>query len=330
MTRRKRIACSAARQWINPGVASDPQDWTTYKANNRRAGSSSATVPGNVTTTWIWTPNHPFDSKAELEQGLDLYPTQPICVGSRVFFGTAAGMVYCLDGKTGKELWNYPTAGRILSAPTFWEGKLYVGSGDGRVYCLDAADGSLAWRYRVATVERRIMVYGHLISAWPVNANVLVQPSTIAGKGGAVAYATAGLIGPFGGTYVCALDARSGKPLWETPLCEPAPSLASRKKPPFTPPGDGRGFQPDGKIEPGCIKCLPRPDKWPGSTENSGYMRAIAGCSSSIPSRVKSRRRSSSTSLRKPGRFICGQPMGPVGGKTSAYSPEDGWPWADE
>ena len=39
------------------------------------------------------------------------------------------------------------------------------------------------------------MVYSHLMSAWPVNANVLVEPSTGAGPGGAVAYASAGLLG---------------------------------------------------------------------------------------------------------------------------------------
>ncbi len=185
----------------NTGVQATAQDWTTYKANNSRSGSSSAAVPDKVTTVWTWTPKNPFDYKAEIEQGLELESTQPICVGERVFCGTAAGSVYCLDRKTGKELWSFPTAGRIVSAPTFWEGKLYVGSGDGRVYCLNAADGSLAWRYRVAPVERRIMVYSHLMSAWPVNANVLVEPSTFAGKSGAVAYASAGLIGPFGGTY---------------------------------------------------------------------------------------------------------------------------------
>ena len=144
-------------------------------------------------------------------------------MGDRVYFGTAAGIIRCLDRKTGKESWNYPTAGRIISAPTFWEGKLYVGSGDGCVYCLNAQDGSLLWRYRVAPVERRIMVYGHLMSAWPINANVLVEPSTDAGPGGAVAYASAGLIGSAGGTYLCALDARTGKPRWERSLNERPP-----------------------------------------------------------------------------------------------------------
>jgi hypothetical protein len=124
-------------------------------------------------------------------------------------------------------LWNYPTAGRIISSPTFWEGKVYAGSGDGRVYCLDAEHGSLVWRYRVAPVERRIMVYGHLMSSWPINANVLVQPSTDAGQSGAVAYASAGLIGPSGGSLLCALDAGTGELRWETRFADEAETLPS-------------------------------------------------------------------------------------------------------
>jgi len=214
----------------HPSRAATPQDWTTYRANNNRSGSSSVAVPSAAKLLWTWTPNPPFDYSAELATGLETPSTQSICVGDRVFFGTAAGVIRCLDRKTGNEVWNYPTAGRILSAPTFWEGKLYSGSGDGRVYCLNAQNGSLVWRYRVAPVERRIMVFSHLTSAWPVNANVLVAPSTQAGANGAVAYASAGLMGSAGGTYVCALDARTGKPLWETGLNDTAiPATESGK-----------------------------------------------------------------------------------------------------
>jgi outer membrane protein assembly factor BamB len=170
------------------GVESTPLDWTTYRADNRRSGSSSATVPAQVRLLWTWTPDPPLDADAEAAAGLETPSTQSICVGDRVCFGTAFGAIRCLHRKTGKLLWNYPTAGRIISAPSFWEGKVYAGSGDGRVYCLNAEDGSLVWRYRVAPVERRIMVFSHLMSAWPINANVLVQPSADAGQAGATAY----------------------------------------------------------------------------------------------------------------------------------------------
>jgi hypothetical protein len=209
------------------GPQSTPRDWTTYRANNRRSGSSSAAVPGKARVIWTWAPNPPLDHTAEASAGLETQSTQAISVGQRVYFGTAVGTIRCLDRKTGQEVWSYPTAGRIISSPTFWEGKVYAGSGDGRVYCLSAEDGSLVWRYRVAPLERRVMVYGHLMSSWPVNANVLVQPSTDAGQTGAVAYASAGLIGPSGGSLLCALDARTGETRWETRFADQSETLPS-------------------------------------------------------------------------------------------------------
>ena len=223
-----------------PGIESTPKDWTTYRADNSRSGSSAAMVCGAGKVLWTWAPNPPFDYKAELGCGLETQSTQPVCVAESVVFGTAAGIVRCLDRRTGVELWNYPTAGRIISAPTFWEGKLYVGSGDGRVYCLSARDGSLVWRYRVAPVERRIMVFSHLMSAWPVNANVLVVPSAEPGRGGAVAYASAGLVGIAGGTFLCAMDARTGKPLWETSLNEACAAAPNAHTPPVKPSATGQ------------------------------------------------------------------------------------------
>ncbi len=84
-------------------------------------------------------------------------------------------------------------------------GRLYVGSADGRVYALEAATGRLLWSYRVAPQARWIPVYGRLISTWPVAGGVVVQDGVV--------YAAAG-IAHYDGTYVVALDAVSGKAIW--------------------------------------------------------------------------------------------------------------------
>ena len=204
---------------------------------------------------WTWAPKPLFNLKSELWSGMETASTQPVCAENRVYFGTATGLLECLDRKTGNELWKFPTAGRILSSPSYWDGKVYVGSGDGRVYCVNAQDGSLVWRYRVAPTERRIMVYGHLMNANPVNANVLVQPASDTGRN-AVVYATAGLIGGVGGVYACAMDASTGKPLWGTQF----------------PNANWEGAS----------------DSWPGSTARSGCMPAWADCSSLIRRRERS------------------------------------------
>ena len=208
---------AAGRAMESPGVAATPLDWTTYRANNSRSASSGASVSGTAGIAWTWTPVPSFDTGGTMErEAMEPQSTQSISAGDRVFFGTADGFIRCLDRKTGGEIWSFAATGRIISAPTFWEGKIYAGSGDGHVYCLNAKEGSLIWRYRVAPVERRIMVFGHLMSCWPVNANVLVQPNDGSSRSGAAVYATAGLIGPVGGSLICAMDARTGKPLWET------------------------------------------------------------------------------------------------------------------
>jgi hypothetical protein len=162
---------------------------------------------------WTCTPSR-ADSREGSSDGSEQEPAKPdvnvtpsIAVGERIWFGTAEGAVVCLDRKTGAEAWRYWTTGRIVSSPTWWQGRLYVGSRDGWVYCLDAATGELAWRYCLAPDGRRVMLWGYLSNASPVMANVLVEDG--------VAYAAAGFVNILGGSALCALDAHSGAVRWE-------------------------------------------------------------------------------------------------------------------
>ncbi len=191
-------------------VTGDVSDWLTYRSDATRKGSSAAMVPAGATVRWTFASTRPAlavlaEAGGYLEP--DRNPTPPISMGERVWFGTAEGAVVCVDRKTGVEAWRYWTAGQIMSSPTWWQGRVYAGSCDGWVYCLDAASGTLAWRYRVAPDERRIMVLGHLSSAWPIMANVLVQDGAV--------FAAGGYIGQIGGSVLCSLDVRTGEPRWE-------------------------------------------------------------------------------------------------------------------
>ena len=102
------------------------------------------------------------DLPAYLER--NKYATQSVAVGDRVWFGVAEGSVVCLDRRTGAKHWEYWTAGPILAAPAWSQGRVYAGSADGSLYCLDGATGKLCWRYRVAPDDRRISVMGRLSS----------------------------------------------------------------------------------------------------------------------------------------------------------------------
>jgi len=188
----------------------DASDWTTYRSDETRKGSSPAIIPAQSGVRWTYTPSRPAPGGGmerlpnHLER--DRFATQSVSVGDRLWFGTAEGSLVCLDQKTGTRQWEYWTAGQILSTPAWLEGRIYAGSADGWLYCLDAATGKLAWRFRVSPqAGRRIAYMGGLASAWPVQA-------ILAHEG--VVYATAGLLGFMDGSVMCAVDAKTGAERW--------------------------------------------------------------------------------------------------------------------
>jgi len=169
------------------------KDWPTYRANVDRSASTPVAVP--KTRARLWRQEGRFNG-----------PSAPTAAGGLVFVCDGDGKVRALDAATGKVKWTALTAGPIMQPPTIWNGRAYVGCGDGFVYAFEAATGRALWRFRAAPSERRIMVYDHLCSTWPVNSGVLVAHG--------VAYAAAGII-DYDGTYVFALDAVTGKPKWQ-------------------------------------------------------------------------------------------------------------------
>lgn len=171
-----------------------PNDWPTFRANNKRTAQSGATVPETAGLLWEYAP-------ASL-----CFPTAPVTAGGLVFTGDSHGVVKAFDADSGAEKWSTYTGGSIRIAPTVWNDRVYVGSGDGWLYVLEAQTGRVLWRFRAAPEERKIPVYGQLLSTWPVASGVLVENS--------VAYAAAG-IANYDGTNVYALDAKTGDIVWQ-------------------------------------------------------------------------------------------------------------------
>lgn len=170
------------------------RDWPTYRANNQRSAATPVRVPGGAARRWHHQPRRPFT------------PTEATAAGGLIFFGGDDGKARALAADTGELRWTFPTAGIVKYPPTIWEGRALFGSGDGHVYCVEAASGRLLWRFRAAPSERHIMVYGAMSSTWPVNTGVLVREGT--------AYFAAGIV-DHDGTYVYALDAKTGDIRWQ-------------------------------------------------------------------------------------------------------------------
>ncbi len=175
---------------LNPS----PNDWPTHRANASRTAHTQTAVPEHVQLLW----------QTPAQQGVE--PSAPVAVGGLVFTAGSDGIVPARDAATGNIRWTAYTGGAIHYPPSIADGRALVGSSDGWVYAFEAATGKRLWRFRAAPIERRIPIYGKLISTWPVASGVLVHDGT--------AYFAAGL-NDFDGTHVYALDAATGRIRWQ-------------------------------------------------------------------------------------------------------------------
>ncbi len=196
----KRSAREASRLEPGPGDATkvqefpvQPGDWPTYLGDNARTGTTKVSLPKRAARRWTY----------GLPSGVR--PTAPIVAGGTAFFGDDSGILHAVSADDGSMRWRVHTAGAIFFPPALWQGRLVAGSADGRVYCLEAATGRLLWSFRAAPAERWIPVYGKLMSTWPVSGGVVAADGVV--------YAAAG-IAHYDGTYVYALDAKSGQVKW--------------------------------------------------------------------------------------------------------------------
>jgi outer membrane protein assembly factor BamB len=170
-------------------------DWPTFRANNQRTCVTQSTISPTNHLLWQTKPSSLPDVR----------PTAPVAVGNLVLLADSEGVVRALDSHSGQEKWKAYTGGEIRIAPTIWQGRVLVGAGDGWVYAYAATSGKLLWRFRAAPTERKIPVYGKLLSTWPAASGVLIEDDT--------AYVAAGLVN-YDGTYVYALDPATGKLRW--------------------------------------------------------------------------------------------------------------------
>lgn len=131
---------------------------------------------------------------------------EPVVLGDRMFIGfNDRDKVVALNVQTGEEAWTFFTDGPVRLPPAAWEGRVYFASDDGFLYCVDAKTGQLVWKFRGGPSGRKVLGNGRLISAWPARGGPVIRE-------GRVYFAAS--IWPFMGTFIYALDARSGAVQW--------------------------------------------------------------------------------------------------------------------
>lgn len=200
--------------------AAQAADWPTYLGDYARSGVSADALSPTVSQAWVWTSKHPpqpawqgeakwdgynkvFDMKARQIFDRAFHVS---VAGDKVYFGSSADdKVYCLDARTGRELWTFYTEGPVRLAPSIAKDRAYFGSDDGRVYCLNATTGALIWKTRATPIDRRIPGNGRMISNWPVRTSTVIQDGLV--------YTTAGMF-PSEGVHLIALDATTGAERW--------------------------------------------------------------------------------------------------------------------
>jgi outer membrane protein assembly factor BamB len=168
-------------------------EWPTYRHDSKRSGYTQSTVPVDLKKRW--------------EKKLGGKLSSVVISEGKVFVSSIEEhTVYALNKENGNIEWQYTAGGRVDSPPTVYRGLCIFGAADGRVYCLRSSDGKLVWSFRASPSNRRVVSYGQLESAWPINGSVLVEDSTVYFSAGRSSFLEEGV-------YLYRLDPATGQPL---------------------------------------------------------------------------------------------------------------------
>jgi len=149
---------------------------------------------------------------------------QPSAAGGRLFVGSAGGVVYALNARSGCTIWSFKAAQTVRTAinvASYGEGRnaVYFGDAQSITYALDAETGALLWKTRVDEHP-----FSHITGSPMLYEGRLYVPVST----GAEEFVAAG-----DPKYKCctargsvvALDARNGERLWKTyTIPEPKPT----------------------------------------------------------------------------------------------------------
>ena len=185
------------------------RDWPQWRHDANHTAASPEELPARLSLHWtrqfaprvqVW--DDPLNN--DLMQYDRIF--EPVVLGERMFVGfNNCDKLVALDIHTGRELWTFFTDGPVRLPAAAWDGKVYFVSDDGHLYCVRAEDGSLVWKFRGGPSARKALGNGRVVSAWPARGGPVVRD-------GRVYFAAS--IWPFMGTFIQALDARTGQAEW--------------------------------------------------------------------------------------------------------------------
>lgn len=227
-----------------------------WRYDASRSGASPVSLPVDLHLQWVRQLPKPAPAWREEQYKLQFDRSyEPVVMGPQIFVPSmASDKLDAYDTETGKLNWQFFCDGPIRFAPIAWHGRVYFASDDGCLYCLNARDGALLWRSRLAPSARRILGNGRLISAWPARGGPVLHDGRI--------YCSAS-IWPFMGVFIYAIDAVTGRVIWENSGTGSIYILQQHNSPAFAgvaPQGylatNGNRLLVTSRTTPACFDCV--------------------------------------------------------------------------
>lgn len=184
-------------------------DWPMWRGDSMRSAASTESLAPNLRIEHViaGTPRkQTWDDPLNMDVMSFDRVFEPIILGSQLFVGfNDSDKVVSYDLHSGKVIWTYYTDGPVRLPLAAADGAVYFSSDDGCLYSLDAATGALLWRFRGAPLDHLAIGNRRLISAWPARGGPVIY-------GDQVYFASS--IWPFMGTFIYALDKKTGEVIW--------------------------------------------------------------------------------------------------------------------
>jgi len=204
-------------------TASDT-DWPTWRYDANHSAASPLELPAQLHLRWkreLPPPRPAFGEDIRLCFDLSY---EPVVMGKTIFVPSmVTDSVAALDTEIGAEKWTFYADGPVRFAPVAWRENVYFVSDDGCLYCVHAGEGRLLWKFSGIPTGReayRFLGDERLISRWPARGGPVLADGIV--------YFAAG-VWPFEGTYVYAVDAKTGKLVWANRKCGFIKDLVSAK-----------------------------------------------------------------------------------------------------
>lgn len=189
--------------------AAAPADWPMWQHDAGHSAASDESLPDHPVLLWTL-PLPPLTPCWEDIVNQDRMPFdaqyEPVVAGTTlVVASNRDDSVTAYDTRSGRELWRAFTDGPVRFPPVLHDGRVHAASDDGCLYTWALSDGAPLWRLPGGRDDRRVLGNGRLVSAWCARGGPVLLEQTL--------YFGAG-IWPFMGTYVRAVDARTGASVW--------------------------------------------------------------------------------------------------------------------